>query len=325
MLLDIIVPHYDEPWEIGKPLFDMLAMQRGVDFEDLRVILVNDGDQEDVYPIVARQKYPYTVDGIVMPHGGVSAARNRGIDHSDARWVMFCDFDDTFTSVYSLRTIFDALDTEDHDLLWVPFYVELDRTQKRQVRKAFNLIFTHGKIYRRSFLNLHQLRFEESLYFSEDAAFNRVIDMEIDPKRIGEIRSEIVPYVWAYRQGSVTTDPTRIFSNGVGLFRRQVYVANEHLKRGQQEAHDELVIRAMCDAYVVLNRTDLDCDREEFTQEVWAFWEKNRNASVRVGLYSEALAAAMQEAGISRKLLPERLDFAGWLNAFTRGKGGSAA
>ena len=43
MLLDIIVPHYKEPWEVGRPLFEMLALQRGVSFSDFRVILVNDG------------------------------------------------------------------------------------------------------------------------------------------------------------------------------------------------------------------------------------------------------------------------------------------
>ena len=41
--LDLIVTHYREPWEVGKQLFDMIAMQREVDFRDISVILVNDG------------------------------------------------------------------------------------------------------------------------------------------------------------------------------------------------------------------------------------------------------------------------------------------
>lgn len=325
MTLDIIVPHYDEPWTEGKKMFDMLALQRDVDFSEFRVILVNDGEQNDVYPEIVKQKYPYAVDEIIIPHKGVSAARNRGIDHSDARWVMFCDFDDTFTSIYSLRMIFDALETERHDMLWFPFYVELNVQQKRQIRKKFNLIFTHGKVYRRSFLNRHQIRFEESLYFSEDAAFNRVVDMEIDQNRIGKIDSEIIPYVWAYRMGSITTDPEKVYSNAIGLFRRQVYVAREHLKRGQKEAHDELVVRAMCDAYVTLNRTDLECDRSTFAKEVWDFWKPNRKVSVRVGIFDEALKAALKEANITSERLPEGLSLSGWLDAFSKQEGGSAA
>ena len=43
MTLDIIVPHYHEPWKICKPLFDSIALQRGIKFEDIAVIVVNDG------------------------------------------------------------------------------------------------------------------------------------------------------------------------------------------------------------------------------------------------------------------------------------------
>ena len=41
--LDIIVPHFQEPWAVGKKFFDMLALQRGVSFQDFRVILCQDG------------------------------------------------------------------------------------------------------------------------------------------------------------------------------------------------------------------------------------------------------------------------------------------
>ena len=41
LLLDIIVPHYKEPWSVGKPLFDMLSMQHGVSSKNFRVILLS--------------------------------------------------------------------------------------------------------------------------------------------------------------------------------------------------------------------------------------------------------------------------------------------
>ena len=33
--LTLVVPHYKEPWETGKPLFDSIALQHGIDFEKL--------------------------------------------------------------------------------------------------------------------------------------------------------------------------------------------------------------------------------------------------------------------------------------------------
>ena len=312
--LDIIVPHYKEPWSEGKKLFDMLALQRDVDFSEFRVILVNDGYDLDVYPEIVKQKYPYQVDEIIIPHSGVSAARNRGMKHSDAEWIMFCDFDDTFTSIYSLRVFFDAMETRKHDMLWTPFYVELNEQQKRQIRKKFNWIFIHGKVFRRSFLRSHGISFEESLYYSEDTAFCRVIEMEIDPDRIGEILSEITPYVWAYRPGSITTDPQNVFSNAVGLFRRQKYVAEQHYIRGQADLAGAVSLRAMCDAYVTLCRADLNCDKSEFRKEVLDFFrEKQDSITVSVGVMETAYEASLKEAGVDASDLPQDLPFSRWL------------
>ena len=313
-LLDIIVPHYREPWSEGKKLFDILALQRDVDFSDFRVILVNDGDH-DVYPDIVKQNYPYRIDSITIPHSGVSSARNRGIRHSDAEWVMFCDFDDTFTSIYSLRVFIDALGTKNHDLLWTPFYVELNEQQKRQIRKKFNWIFIHGKIFRRSFLLKHRILFEEGLYYSEDTAFCRVIEMEIEPERIGEIRSEITPYVWAYRRGSITTDPGNTFSNAVGLFRRQRYVTMQHLKRGQNDLAGAVALRGLCDAYVTLNRNDLpDIDKSTFRKEVLDFYaEDNSILVINADIVKTALEASMTESGVGQTNLPQDLNLLQWI------------
>ena len=43
-MLDIIMPHYDEPWETGKKFFYMLDMQRGVDFSQFKSSLANKAD-----------------------------------------------------------------------------------------------------------------------------------------------------------------------------------------------------------------------------------------------------------------------------------------
>lgn len=322
MTLDIIVPHYKEPWEEGRKLFEILALQRDVDFKDFRVLLVNDGEENDISEEVFRHSYPFEVVSIVIPHAGVSAARNRGIRYSSAEWLIFCDFDDTFTSVYSLRSIFDALENDRYDMLWYPFYVEVNEREKRQIRRSFNLIFIHGKVYRRQFLIQHGILFEESLHFSEDAAFNQLLNMEIDGSRIGEIKSEIIPYVWTFRPGSITTNPENSYSNAVGLFRRQKYVAMQHLNHGDRVSHDALCIRAMCDAYVTFNREGLECDKTAFDQEVWSFWktEKSLNlGSMDKTILEYAMDGALKEFGLTKDNLKANAPpFEQWLDAFIR-------
>ena len=41
--LDLIITHYKSPFSLGKPFFDMVGLQRNIDFNDVGVILVNLG------------------------------------------------------------------------------------------------------------------------------------------------------------------------------------------------------------------------------------------------------------------------------------------
>ena len=300
MLLDLIIPHYNETPEQGRKMFDMLRLQRMVDFDDFRVILVHDGEEhrfpENANPAL---NAPYPVTELTIPHRGVSAARNAGLDFSDAKWVMFCDFDDCFTDVYSLYSIMTLLGTEDHDLLWSPFYVEMAGGKQLKPAMELNWQMIHGKIFRRKFLVDRQLRFNEDLYFSEDTAFCNVVWMEIDMSRVGKIKSDLIPYTWTFRPGSLTTDPKRKYSNAVGLFRRQLYVSDEHRKRGNNAMADAFLVRAMCDAYVTLNRSDFaKTDKSDFRREVWTCYEPIRTIFIDVDerIMKAALSGAIRES-----------------------------
>ena len=91
MKLDILMPHYKEPWALVEPFFDSLKAQRAIDFDDIRVIVVNDGKQIDsnlsVDDLEKMQLYPYQVDVFFKAHEGVSAARNYALDQSKADYV----------------------------------------------------------------------------------------------------------------------------------------------------------------------------------------------------------------------------------------------
>ena len=73
--LDIIVPHYKEPWSVCKYLFDTIACQRGILFDNLKVIVVNDGE-DGALDIEHFHSYPFLVINYIKEHAGVSAARN---------------------------------------------------------------------------------------------------------------------------------------------------------------------------------------------------------------------------------------------------------
>lgn len=315
MTLDIILAHYDEPWEVGKPFFDMLNCQKGVDFSEFRVLLIHDGT--DKFPDKLFADCPYQVKQYKIKHKGISAVRNKGIDEADATWITFCDFDDTYSNIYSLHFVFDVLDTDKCDLLWSPFFVESITKDKQiviNVNKQFNLVWTHNKYYRLDFLRNIGLRFNEDLYYSEDSAFNAVLNIQIDKKRIAEIKSPLPLYIWTFREGSATTDPKNVLKNMVGHFHRNVYVTDEFYDKKDVDA-DAMVARTMTDAYTHLTRKNRPDGCEPLEKEVVAFWRKHKKdfAKVDSDMIQRVIKASVKEATESGYIDPNRPKFGDWI------------
>ena len=316
-LLDIIVPRYREPWKIVKPFFDMLNSQQGVDFSRFRVILVNDGsDPLDFFGKIDVQEYRYEILNTWIPHKGVSAARNYGLEKADAKYVCFCDCDDCFSSIYALREVFYVMDhTDAYDLLWGPFYTNmLDIEDRLRIVSEFNGVWIHCKFYRLSFLREKNLKFCEELYMSEDSAFNNVLMLEIGEGKIGEIHSAFPLYSWNRRVGSVTTDPAKILTNVRGHFFRNKYVLEEYRKRNAPNAN-VIVVRAVTDVYSMVTKYKKDKQIIEIDRMVAGFYRENEEEynSVPEELVRKALAASDREAGLEEKK-PERPTLDEWID-----------
>lgn len=250
-MLDIVITHYKEPWEVGEKLFRMIGLQRCIDFEQIRVMVVNDGGQR--LPEEKLAALPYPTEQIDIPHGGVSAARNAGIDHAEGKWIMFCDFDDNFASLFSLREIMNLLDTDEYDMLWTRILAEdyIGGKQKLYyVPTKQRFVFCHGKVYRTAFLKQEGIRFREELVFNEDSCFNAVIIAHTHHSRIGEVASQVPIYCWIRRENSVTNSG-REDEAAYGHFRRNLIVTGEYEGTGDIR-YNGMVTRTAYDAYFMV-------------------------------------------------------------------------
>ena len=286
-VLDIVITHYKEPWETGRKLFWMLDLQRCIDFGKIRVTVVNDGGNRLPEEELARLSYP--VEQLDIEQGGVSKARNAGFDHGSEPFVMFCDFDDTFTNVYALRDIMSILPC-DYDMLWTQLLVE-DYLDGREMlymtpdRQKF--VFIHGKVYRRQYLEEQRIRFNEGMSFQEDSLFNATITARTDFKRIGQIRSPSSPYVWIRRQNSVTNSG-RNDEAEYWHFRRNLEVTAEN---GQDpEKYRGMVTRTTYDAYYMIYGRRLGMDMKSRILAEFIPWIKPRK-----GLFGQVSDEIMRQ------------------------------
>ena len=296
MLLDIMITHWTEPWEIGKKAFDILALQRLVSWDEIRITLVHDGSE--AFPEEYFDGYPYKVRQVCLPHGGIAKARNWCIDHAEAEWIKWCDFDDMFFSISALKELTDALKGgQQFDMLWFEFFWEMDGKHYRKDDR--DPVLLHGKMLRRSFLKDHGIRFQEYLTFCEDSAFLALVEMEIDHQRIGKIKTEAPAYLYLVRQGSLCNRPEILFDNRMSFFQRHRYVAEELRKHGEILESERFTVRTMGDSYLTLVEIGTD-DRkklEAHEREVWAYFKEHRDEFLRVTSkdFDEVLAFVNKE------------------------------
>lgn len=278
-MLDLFITHWTEPWEIGKKGFDILALQRCVDWSAVNVTLVHDGSE--AFPEGYFAGYPFKVRQVCIPHGGIAYARNWCIDHSEAEWIKWNDFDDMFHDVHSVFEIQKALkEAENYDLLWFDAVSEYDGDI--YIKDDRDPVTIHAKVFRRSFLNDHKIRFNEELTWCEDSAMLAVLEMEIDSQRIGKIKSKAPVYLWICREGSLCNRPDIRFSNLKSFFQRHQYVQNEFLKRGLMEFYFAMSLRVLGDSYFTLCKAGLEEDTSDHERAVYEYYKAHRDDLLHV-------------------------------------------
>lgn len=279
-MLEIVITHYKEEWGVCRKQFLMLDLQRCVDWDEIKVTIVNDGGHRLPEEKLTELSFPFRQ--IDIPHGGVSKARNAGIENATEPWIMFCDCDDTFANVFALQDIMNVLHSpkmDEFDMLWGEVceedYINGARLLYLMPRNKI-FVFCHGKVYRRQFLLDENIRFDPGLKFNEDSCFNAVIIARTPYQRIGEIKSHAPIYAWIRRTNSVTTSDNAPDDGAYGQFHRNLMVTEENRLHRANENYCGMVTRTAYDTFYMINgrRISKECKKKIFAEFVP--WMKER-------------------------------------------------
>lgn len=177
--ISVIVPVY----KVEKYLNECIGSILGQTFADFELILVDDGSPDSCPALcdAAEAKDP-RVRVIHKPNGGVSTARNAGLDAARGRWIAFVDSDDTVHPEYLARMHEAALRTgadmvlcgcQDTDAAGMPlakkeglvFAETLTRQEvlSRCILSAYQVVW--NKLYRREIFAT--LRYPEGKAFED--------------------------------------------------------------------------------------------------------------------------------------------------------------
>ena len=260
MVLQFLVPQYKEKKEVLKPLLDSIALQQGVDFDTIGVVIVNDGYPKSRLPDKFLKSYPFKIEYYLEEHRGVSATRNSCLDHSNAEIVCFCDADDMFFSLTGINILLAEFNKE-YNAIITNFYEEHRRADGTTgfIEHPNDRTFVHGKFYRRQFLIDNSIRFNDSLTVHEDSYFNCLATsiMPTQPGMKGVGYSSVPIYLWKWRDDSVCRrDPLYLQKTYQSYIDSVTSLVGEFMKRGQTANADTLIANQMFDTYYLMNTPD---------------------------------------------------------------------
>lgn len=185
--ISVILPIYNQEKYLSYCL-DSLLKQTFTDFE---LLLIDDGSTDDT-PVLCDtwRMQDKRIRVFHKNNGGVSSARNEGIERALGRYIVFCDPDDYVESDY-LSDLYQLLPAEDAgDGFVVQGYEKNDANGLKENKcfifqsyfneeiKVFlkrnelgDMFSPWAKLFSRSFLNKYHLRFEPQLCYFEDVLF----------------------------------------------------------------------------------------------------------------------------------------------------------
>ena len=254
MKLQILVPQYKEKKETIKPLLDSIALQQGIDFNEVGVIIVNDGYPKSKLPDKFLKSYPFKIEyHMAKENMGVSATRNACLDHATAEYVMFADCDDMFFSMVGLNIIFVEMD-KGFNSLTTKFYEEVHRDGKVWFTEhKHDRTFVHGKFHKRQYLIDKNIRFNPKLTVHEDSYFNYMATtLADDPNSIKY--SDVPIYLWKWRDESACRhDPLYMQKTYKNYIDSITALVSQLIERKKDGNADILICTQMFDTYYLMN------------------------------------------------------------------------
>ena len=247
MLVSFVIPIYNTEKYLCKCVDSILSQT----YKNIEVLLVDDGST-DTCPDICNS-YVKRDERVVVFHkqnGGLSDARNYGLERAKGKYIVFVDSDDYWSNSYYLAELVEEIsNSPECDFIgfniayffektntyrkWIPYDQNVSGNQSKddKIRWMINSgtmpMSACSKILRRDFLVNERIRFIKGIYSEDIPWFMYVLDKCQNFKLLNK-------YVYIYRQGvagSITStfnlkkynDLFGIVKNGIDFIKKSSF------------------------------------------------------------------------------------------------------
>ena len=218
-LISIIIPVHN----VEKYLYKCLQSVVNQTYKNLEIICVNDGSTDNSLNILEKfAQKDHRIRIITQKNGGLSNARNTGIDYAAGDYIMFLDSDD-WCDIYTVEKLYKNIFENNTDFSICAAVLFDNETQKHKTDsyfamsylseftnkrlnfdningRFFNLPVTAwGKLIRTNIIKDNNLRFIEGVAFEDNPFF---MDLFFASKNFSIILDELI-YYRVNRKGSI--------------------------------------------------------------------------------------------------------------------------
>ena len=203
MRYSVIIPVYNAERTLRRCLDSLVEQQ----FSDYELLIINDGSTDGSDTICREYANTYScIRYFAKENGGVSSARNLGLEQAKGEYILFVDSDDYVSQDY-FALLSHTLESNAVDLLMFgyrnfggvstewdtgEFYENAEAGVAEQISSAMRqYLFSSlwSKAFKRQIIEQHNIRFANDLAIGEDFAFNFTYAMHI--RSIGSIGNHL--------------------------------------------------------------------------------------------------------------------------------------
>lgn len=184
--ISIVMPAYGVEKYIAAAIESVLRQ----DFTDWELLVVLDGIKDKSDEVArAYERKDSRITVLMKENGGLSDARNYGLDRANGEYVHFFDSDDTIEPDFYSR-MYSAITTNNKDLVICGYYVDTVSSEHTSLTEHkfidclepvpatfdLNLVgrfvnFAWNKLFRKQFLQDNKLYYQKGLFGYEDVEF----------------------------------------------------------------------------------------------------------------------------------------------------------
>lgn len=206
MKVSVIVPVYNVEKYLDKCLNSLVNQT----LKDIEIIVINDGSTDNSEKIIKKyQKKHKNIKYIKKNNGGVSEARNVGLEQATGEYIGFLDSDD-WLEENMYEKLYNKAKKEDFDIVacdtqaifptkktYISSNIKNDYVKNTELMiDAYAVIW--NKIYKKEIIK--DIKFKKDMNFCEDVEFLYMVYSKV--KKIGVLKEPLHNYL--QREGSLT-------------------------------------------------------------------------------------------------------------------------